>query len=219
MTWGGLRGAVGLTLALQVGRGRAESEEGIPQISQDQADLVVFFVSGVCFLTTCVNAMTAPTLVTYLGITEAPAMQLRLMSKFNEQLVNLSVSSEYPPAVTKSLRQMLDRIEETFKIRGVMPKFLKEVDSAFVQAKVHRRSTIRKEPHPTNFEVVQRYQDAEEKFASFKEDERERIQRAKDCLATRTHDVQVLDFEDGTSSMLKKGRSYRSDSEAAGGAQ
>merc|ERR1740138_1268661 len=52
MTWGGLRGAVGLALGIQVRRGRAENDDGIPQIDEDTANRVLFFVAGIAFLTT-----------------------------------------------------------------------------------------------------------------------------------------------------------------------
>merc|ERR1719446_436424 len=67
MTWGGLRGAVGLALAIQVNRGKASDKNGVPQITTEEAELVLFFVSGIAFLTTAINATTAPRLVEMLG--------------------------------------------------------------------------------------------------------------------------------------------------------
>merc|ERR1719424_1819185 len=46
MTWGGLRGAVGLALAIQVRRGMAEGEDGVRRMTESQAERVLFFVSG-----------------------------------------------------------------------------------------------------------------------------------------------------------------------------
>lgn len=107
MTWGGLRGAVGLALAIWVQNERAADKNGVPQISKENADLVVFFVSGVAFLTTTVNATTAPFLVRYLGITELPAEQLRLLRMIYEQLMCTAQDKSHPTEVAQSLKKML----------------------------------------------------------------------------------------------------------------
>merc|ERR1712196_593347 len=60
MTWGGLRGAVGLALAIQVHNDRApsviESRLGEPQIDQQTGLRILFFVGGIALLTTIINA-------------------------------------------------------------------------------------------------------------------------------------------------------------------
>merc|ERR1719424_1463868 len=115
MTWGGLRGAVGLALAIQVANGKGwNGDIGKHHIADEEAELVLFFVSGVAFLTTLINATTAPMLVKKLGITQAPEVQLKLMKKFNEQLVNLSIQEHNPPEVTEGLVDMLHKIEHHF---------------------------------------------------------------------------------------------------------
>jgi len=113
MTWGGLRGAVGLALAIQVNNGKAPCVNAEvckltePQIHKDDAERLIFFVSGVAFLTTLVNATTAPSLVGKLGITALPAARQKLLKMFHQQLVNWSSDSNNPQEVTDSLKEML----------------------------------------------------------------------------------------------------------------
>jgi len=136
MTWGGLRGAVGLALAIQVRRGRAPDSDGVPQIDSTTADRVLFFVSGVAFLTTVVNATSAPYLVQELGITAVPEVQERVLRKFNEQLVNLSKRGHDPPEVTECLQHMLHHIDEELHERsGKCQKSHARVENAKNQAK------------------------------------------------------------------------------------
>merc|ERR1719162_517517 len=107
MTWGGLRGAVGLALGIQVRRGRALGEDGIYRIGESDANRVLFFVAGIAFLTTCVNATTCPLLVDWLGITNLPEAEARMLQKFNQQLVHFSIAQNNPTEVTAQLQHML----------------------------------------------------------------------------------------------------------------
>jgi len=68
---------------------------------------LLFFVSGIAFLTTMVNAATAPWLVGKLGITAQPAARQTLIRMFHSQLVGWSQDKEHPPEVTKKLQEML----------------------------------------------------------------------------------------------------------------
>mmetsp|Transcript_68281 Transcript_68281/g.191307 ORF Transcript_68281/g.191307 Transcript_68281/m.191307 type:complete len:899 (+) Transcript_68281:87-2783(+) len=65
MTWGGLRGLVGLALAILVEEDRAGGA-----LSQRDGRLVLFIVGSVAALTLVVNATTAPLLCSVLGITQ-----------------------------------------------------------------------------------------------------------------------------------------------------
>jgi hypothetical protein len=113
MTWGGLRGAVGLALAISVKIDRAPhictKELGI---TQKDGERLLFYVAGVAFLTMIVNATSAPMLVSRLGITALPHARQTLLKMFHQQLVNWSVSGENPPEVTEALKQMLHEAEE-----------------------------------------------------------------------------------------------------------
>lgn len=111
MWWGGLRGAVGLALAIQVRRDRATNEDGVPQVDEYDSRRVLFFVSGIAFLTTIINATTAPHVVKYLGITALPEAQQRLMRMVHEQLVNWSTDNSYPEGVRKGLQGMLRNVK------------------------------------------------------------------------------------------------------------
>jgi NhaP-type Na+/H+ or K+/H+ antiporter len=110
MTWGGLRGAVGLALGMQVNRGKATNDAGVAQITDDDANRVLFFVAGIAFLTTCVNASTCPALVAWLGVTALPESEATMLYKFNQQMVHESATRNNPPAVTERLQQMLNEI-------------------------------------------------------------------------------------------------------------
>jgi hypothetical protein len=115
MTWGGLRGAVGLALAIQVSQNRAPDSNGVPQISTEESNKVLFFVSGVAFLTTIVNATTAPFLVKKLGILAQPHAQLRLQKMLWAQMVDWSVSESHNhvDAVSNGLRHMVQAIDDS----------------------------------------------------------------------------------------------------------
>merc|ERR1719440_2343234 len=74
MTWGNLRGAVGLALAIQVTVDRADG-----QLSELDANRVLFFVGGIAALTLIINASTCPLVVHSLGVTKLPATKRRLL--------------------------------------------------------------------------------------------------------------------------------------------
>jgi len=82
MTWGGLHGAVGLALAIQVAVSRAGGK-----IDELDANRVLFYVGGVAALTLVVNATTCPTLVKLLGITRLPETRRRMMMMMHRRLV------------------------------------------------------------------------------------------------------------------------------------
>ena len=63
MTWAGLRGALGMTLALIV-----QSEKHEENISNKDSDRIFFFVGGIAALTLLINATTANRLLDYLGL-------------------------------------------------------------------------------------------------------------------------------------------------------
>lgn len=81
-------------------------------IEAKQAQRVLFFVAGIAFLTTMVNATTAPKLVQKLGITAMPQARIALVKMFHEQLVGWSTSSGNPPEVTHALKHMLHEAYE-----------------------------------------------------------------------------------------------------------
>lgn len=194
MTWGGLRGAVGLALAIQVRRGRAPDSNGNPKIEVTEADRVLFFVSGIAFLTTVVNATTAPVLVQELGITALPEVQEQLLRKFNQQLVNLSAASDNPPEVTKCLKDMLHHIEEDLHERSVKTKArttvhqnlqgMKSKLQASLGAKLHSRRSKRSVHADTDF-TVKAFQAVHAVFNSIPDEDKMRL----DHLPCQLHEL------------------------------
>ncbi|CAJ1461749.1 unnamed protein product [Effrenium voratum] len=81
ITWGGLRGAVGLSLAIQVAKDRAG---GV--LSYEDAHRVLFYVGGVAALTLVVNATTSPLLVSVLGITRWESAKQSMMLMLHSRL-------------------------------------------------------------------------------------------------------------------------------------
>jgi len=175
MTWGGLRGAVGLALAIQVRNDRAQ-KHGVYMIEEKQAMRVLFFVSGIAFLTTIINAISAPALVQWLEITAIPRAQQRLLKMVYQQLVNWSASNEIPGQVTESLRHTLVEIEKKFdsenslKVNLDVPRnSLRPSGSSFVSrmsssAKDKMKNMAWGNDGEDNCDIVSRLQTAENKF-------------------------------------------------------
>ena len=82
ITWGGLRGAVGLALAMQVYLDRGgKLANGDYRISEQDANRILFYVGGIAALTLFVNASSSPALVQWLGITQMPETDSSLHSR------------------------------------------------------------------------------------------------------------------------------------------
>jgi len=111
MTWGGLRGAVGLALAVQVRIHRAEDDDGNPHIDKKDAHRVLFYVSGVAFLTLLINATTCPILVKRLGIAATPSAKRFLQHMLHEQLVRHANATGQPKEVTQRLGHVLTAVK------------------------------------------------------------------------------------------------------------
>lgn len=111
MVWGGLRGAVGLALAIQVSLDRAGDK-----IAMRDANRVFFFVGGVALLTLCVNATTCPAIVRHLGITQMPKVKLKIMMMIHSQLKKLFDSRETCPSdVQMAIGELLTELEMKLK--------------------------------------------------------------------------------------------------------
>eukprot|EP00929_Paragymnodinium_shiwhaense_P101924 TRINITY_DN65119_c0_g1_i1.p1 TRINITY_DN65119_c0_g1~~TRINITY_DN65119_c0_g1_i1.p1 ORF type:complete len:1365 (+),score=325.16 TRINITY_DN65119_c0_g1_i1:159-4253(+) len=110
MTWGGLRGAVGLALALQVASSYIDGH-----VDPTEAYRVLFYTSGVAFLTLAVNASTCPMLVKMLGLTKLPNTKQRMLMLVHRQLIDLSDKHQEDSTdheVGEALRAMLSDVEE-----------------------------------------------------------------------------------------------------------
>mmetsp|Transcript_50579 Transcript_50579/g.118121 ORF Transcript_50579/g.118121 Transcript_50579/m.118121 type:complete len:1327 (-) Transcript_50579:99-4079(-) len=113
MTWGGLRGAVGLALAIQV-----RSEKAGGAISELEARRVLFYTGGIATLTMVINATTCPKLVRALGIVQGHGAQRTMLLSLHEQMVCLASeegSSNF--VVNKLITDILKGIEK--RIHGI----------------------------------------------------------------------------------------------------
>lgn len=103
MTWGGLRGAVGLALAIQVAIDKAGGK-----IKQLDADRVLFYVGGIAALTLCVNAVTCPMLVRKLGVTKTPEAKQRMLFKLHRQLPGIIDKEHLREEVAHAIEEVLE---------------------------------------------------------------------------------------------------------------
>jgi NhaP-type Na+/H+ or K+/H+ antiporter len=106
MTWGGLRGAIGLALAIQVEMDRANGK-----LDETTASRVLFYVSGIAALTLLINATTSPALVKWLGITQLPATKRKLMHILLVQLLAKLMKEPRGPEIENSIYEMLSEVD------------------------------------------------------------------------------------------------------------
>lgn len=78
LTWGGLRGALGMTLALMVSY--------TPTIPEDVRSQVLFFTAGIVTLTLCINATTTRWLLNRLGLINIPSARIILENKIQKTI-------------------------------------------------------------------------------------------------------------------------------------
>jgi len=105
MTWGGLRGAVGLALAIQVAVDKAGGK-----VSDKNANQVLFYTGGIAMLTLIFNATTCPALVSHLGITATPHAKARVLLHIQRRLAE---ANENNP---KGVQMMLDDLLSHCKV-------------------------------------------------------------------------------------------------------
>ena len=92
LTWGGLRGALAMTLALMVSY--------TPAIPEDIRSQVLFFTAGIVTLTLCINATTMRALLNRLGLTHVPSARTMLAYR-NEKSIRDN-SEKYLEGLKKS---------------------------------------------------------------------------------------------------------------------
>lgn len=78
LTWGGLRGALAMTLALMVSY--------TPAIPEDIRSQVLFFTAGIVTLTLCINATTMRVLLNRLGLTHVPSARTMLAYRIEKSI-------------------------------------------------------------------------------------------------------------------------------------
>jgi NhaP-type Na+/H+ or K+/H+ antiporter len=104
MTWGGLRGAVGLALAIQVSSDRAGGT-----LEQKEADRVMFFTGGIAAMTLVLNATTCPKLMAILGLTATTESKQRMMLNIHHRLQEQAIG--HPSKVTGIIDSLLDNVK------------------------------------------------------------------------------------------------------------
>eukprot|EP00931_Biecheleriopsis_adriatica_P026811 TRINITY_DN16249_c0_g2_i1.p1 TRINITY_DN16249_c0_g2~~TRINITY_DN16249_c0_g2_i1.p1 ORF type:complete len:1046 (-),score=213.54 TRINITY_DN16249_c0_g2_i1:188-3325(-) len=104
MTWGGLRGAVGLALAI-----RMQVEKADGALSDRDADRCLFFTGGVAALTLVINATSCPLVVKKLGITDTPGARARVMGLLGAKMLQNAEVHDEPVAAT--LRTVLAEVQ------------------------------------------------------------------------------------------------------------
>jgi NhaP-type Na+/H+ or K+/H+ antiporter len=108
MTWAGLRGAVGLTLAIQVS---VTQVGGV--LSKEEANRVLFYVGGIALMTTVVNATTCPMLVKFLELAQLPETKAKMLLQLHKQLERTVKFQDHSEETGQSIRKMLAGIEES----------------------------------------------------------------------------------------------------------
>ena len=78
LSWGGLRGALAMTLALMVSY--------TPAIPEDIRSQVLFFTAGIVTLTLCINATTMRALLNRLGLTHVPSARTMLAYRIEKSI-------------------------------------------------------------------------------------------------------------------------------------
>lgn len=110
LTWGGLRGALGMTLALMVSY--------TPAIPEDIRSQILFFTAGIVTLTLCVNATTTRWLLNKLGLIQVPSARL---------MMDYGIKS----SIRENSEKYLERLEKREALAGSdwkkVSKYLTEV--------------------------------------------------------------------------------------------
>eukprot|EP00419_Tripos_fusus_P005874 CAMPEP_0172685854 /NCGR_PEP_ID=MMETSP1074-20121228/20531_1 /TAXON_ID=2916 /ORGANISM="Ceratium fusus, Strain PA161109" /LENGTH=1191 /DNA_ID=CAMNT_0013505075 /DNA_START=29 /DNA_END=3604 /DNA_ORIENTATION=+ len=105
MSWGGLRGAVGLALAIQVSMDGKNPD--IAKLKEEDGNRVLFYVGGVALLTLVINAVTCPLLVRFLEITKTPETKRKLMLRLYQQMAD-----DFAEFGTSSMRVVSTALED-----------------------------------------------------------------------------------------------------------
>merc|ERR1719199_652577 len=145
MGWGGLRGAVGLALALVVAR---DSD-----IEKDASIKILFHVSGIAALTLFVNACTCKPLVESLGLTKrhqlkqemlehlAHTMEVKLKWNYNMLALTSRFRWQKPKLMGKLIHRLSlgDQTQEESNARQAL-----EEEKAALKIQAHRRMQLQR---------------------------------------------------------------------------
>jgi len=111
MCWGGLRGALGLALAIQVSLDRADG-----MVTASQAQRVLFYVAGIAFLTLVVNATSCPALVKYLQLNRPSGTKQMMMLNLKRKMSDVTNEHVGFNAIGDQLTHMMKEIERTVRV-------------------------------------------------------------------------------------------------------
>jgi NhaP-type Na+/H+ or K+/H+ antiporter len=100
ISWAGIRGAVGLALAIQVNKLRI----GIDALTGQR---VLFYVAGIAFLNLVINITTTSSLVRILRITNTPMAKKRMIISIYSQLLRLTWERGHPEFVRQVIEESL----------------------------------------------------------------------------------------------------------------
>ncbi|MCD7454418.1 Son of sevenless 1 [Datura stramonium] len=89
LVWGGLRGAVALSLSLSVKR----FSDGSRYISSDTGTLFVFLTGGVVFLTLIINGSTTQFALNFLGMDKLSAAKKRILNYTKYEMLNKALEA------------------------------------------------------------------------------------------------------------------------------
>jgi len=136
MCWGGLRGAVGLALAIQVAIDRAAFK-----IEASDGRRVLFYTSGVAAITLLVNANTCPALVRWLGVAGASSTKLQVMAAMHRRLEHAaeSRSTTYGGMVETSSNAKLAQLQSSVRMQVV--DIVRDVERTIHHMATHGRRT------------------------------------------------------------------------------
>jgi NhaP-type Na+/H+ or K+/H+ antiporter len=117
LTWGGLRGAIGLALALIV-----VSEESIPHEVRDQ---ILALTAGIVMLTSLINATTVKPIISWLGLAKVGEARKQMLA---QNIVLLHQSAEKEIGKLKDDRFMAGA--DWKAVKQYLPKINKETNTA-----------------------------------------------------------------------------------------
>eukprot|EP00747_Dinoflagellata_sp_TGD_P137268 gnl/TRDRNA2_/TRDRNA2_175664_c2_seq3.p1 gnl/TRDRNA2_/TRDRNA2_175664_c2~~gnl/TRDRNA2_/TRDRNA2_175664_c2_seq3.p1 ORF type:complete len:777 (-),score=150.96 gnl/TRDRNA2_/TRDRNA2_175664_c2_seq3:244-2271(-) len=150
MTWGGLRGAVGLALAIRLKRDKAGGA-----IGDDEAYRVFFYTAGIAFLTLIINATTCPMLVNWLGIAASNKAKTRVLHEIVKRMAEMvdDETGTVRKNVDHMLEEVMDHLDEELMKGEETSQFARQLSPGLHPTKI-------KQPYA----IIKDYEDAKEEF-------------------------------------------------------
>jgi NhaP-type Na+/H+ or K+/H+ antiporter len=165
MTWGGLRGAVGLALAIQVSSDRAGG-----MLEQKEADRVMFFTGGIAAMTLVINATTCPKLMAILGLTATTESKQRMMLIIHSRLEEQAMghSSKVTGIIDSLLANVKHHIQHECEVVK-SPSASSKTSAGFKDSLKHHESQHGGEPFLAPENVLANFERAKEAFCTVSE--------------------------------------------------